>query len=114
MPHQQNLVLSQEQLEVLLARAVASGSASNPALSEKDLEHLVSRAIQRAFVAIGIATDDPINMQQDFSFLRSLRTSTQRIKWQGVTAIVGATITAIIGMIVVGFRSYFGHDSGSK
>lgn len=74
-------------------------------LSQEELESMMDRVLNRAFVRIGIAQSDDgeaLELQRDFSYLRDLRLGSQAIRNKGVLAVLGV-ILAVFGVLI-----YFG------
>lgn len=105
---QPHVSMTQEQLDGLLAKAVASSPPSTHSLSKDELENVVSKGIQKAFVAFGIATDHPLEMQKDFAFLRSLRNGVEGIRSHTLRVICGTIVTGLIALIWLGYKVFAG------
>lgn len=66
-------------------------------LTEPELEEIISKSVQSAFISMGIDAQDPIEMQKDFQHLREFRYTTEKIR--------AKTILSLVGLFVVGFAS---------
>lgn len=56
-------------------------------------------AIDELLLALGIDVTDPIKMQKDFEFLRSVRELGEAARRKTVTTAVGVIVTAVLGII---------------
>lgn len=76
-------------------------------LTEEEARALAKIAAQTAarevlhelFVALGINTDDPTEMQKDMAFVRNWRLSADAIKRQGIVAAVGVIVVGVLALI---------------
>lgn len=77
-------------------------------LSEKQVEELMERVVERAFHKLGIDPKDAREAQRDFAFLRDMRTGTQSIKSKTLWVVLAAMATAICGFVWAGFKAALG------
>lgn len=107
----QHVTLTQEQLDTLLAKAIASSPVGASSVDNSKLEEIVSSGIQKAFLIIGIGSDNPLEMQQDFAFLRSMRTGVEAMKSRTVQLMLGSILTGLGTIVWLGYKAF---TSGSK
>jgi hypothetical protein len=77
-------------------------------LTEDELEALATRVLAKAFITIGISVEDPIEMQKDFHFIRSLRVGSSTLRNHFLITIVGSIATALASLVYLGFK-YWSH-----
>jgi len=77
-------------------------------LSREDLREIIKETVDETLVRLGVASDDPLDMQRDFQFLREFRLATEKVKTKGMFAAVGAIVVAILGVLWMGLMQMFG------
>lgn len=79
-------------------------------MSETELSEVVRSTARESVITtlttLGIQVDDPIQMQQDFMFIRNFRMSSQQATRYAAMTIIGILISGVIGLIVMGVRTY--------
>jgi len=75
--------------------------------SPLQIQEIVSKGVEQAFVRMGIQADNPIEMQKDFQHLREWRTSMEAVKRKSVLSAIGVIVAGIITAIWVGVRALF-------
>ena len=73
-------------------------------LSKEELEEIMEKTVMRAFTRCGIDSNDPIKLQQDFSYLRNLRESAKSLRTIGFTAALVTVIGGIGTALWVGLQ----------
>ncbi len=68
------------------------------------MEEIVEKSVRQTLISLGLATDDPIEMQKDFQYIRSLRTSTESVKSKALLALVGVVVSGMAAAIWLGFK----------
>lgn len=74
---------------------------------KEELEGIIADSVRQTLLSLGISTNDPVDMQRDFSYLRELRTMSESIKKKSILTIVGAVILSVLALIAVGIKNYF-------
>lgn len=67
---------------------------------ELKMKAYIAETVRQTLYQIGMAVDDPIQMQRDFSVLRNLR----KIFYWGAAAIAGGGVTVVVGLILVALK----------
>jgi len=75
-------------------------------LTESQLRLIIKETVHDTFTSLGIQDAEPIEMQKDFQLLRELRISTQAAKRKGLLTLVGAVITGMFVLVVIGVKTY--------
>lgn len=57
------------------------------------------KAVAEAFIKLGIDVNDPIEMQRDMDFVRSIRTTGVAMRQKAFTTMISVVVTAILGII---------------
>jgi hypothetical protein len=84
-------------------------SRKDPATRRQDdIRDLIKETVDETLIRLGVASDDPLDMQRDFQFLREFRTSTEKIKSKGILAAIGLIVAALLGVAWVGFTHLLG------
>lgn len=83
----------------------SSGPEKNRVLSEQELEDLIERAISRAFTKFGIDTDHPLEVQRDLQFVRDWRTTTESLKGKTIVVAIGIVVAGAMGVFWLGLRA---------
>lgn len=74
-------------------------------LTKEEVKEIVTEAVKQTLTELGIASDEPIEMQQDFAHLRSWRESSEAVQRKGLLALIGIFISGFIGLIIVGIQA---------
>lgn len=81
----------------------------NETLSEQEVESAVEEGVKKALIALGINHENAIDTQEDMAYLRRLRKGSQALTSKVAFTVIGAIVTAIIGLIVAGFIAVLGN-----
>lgn len=77
-------------------------------MTEAEIKKIASEAakaaVEEMFVRYGLPPDDPLEVQKDFSHLRSWREASETVKKQGLMTAVGIITAGILGLIYMAFR----------
>ena len=76
-------------------------------MTEREVRQVVKDTVRETLIEMGIAHDDPIQMQKDFQHLRDWRTGTDAVKKRGMLTIVGVLVTGLMAAIFMGIRSMY-------
>jgi len=74
-------------------------------MTEQQIKKIVSDTVRETLIELGIAHDDPIEMQKDFQHLREWRLATATIRRKGILTILGILIAGAAAALWVGFKS---------
>ncbi len=103
----------QRDIRASLGTGVDDSSFSDSIACESTVEELrllrsvVEETIMELFIRLGIATTEPIEMQKDFMYLRSLREASQAMKKKTFLTITGVVVTTFLAFIIIQIKSYF-------
>ena len=73
-------------------------------LEEKDIHRIVRDSVRETLIELGIAHDDPIEMQKDFQHLREWRLATAMIRRKGILTILGLAIAGMAAALWLGVK----------
>lgn len=76
-------------------------------LTKEDVREAVRQGVEDALLDLGIDHKDPLQMQQDFAYLRRLRRGSDMFKNKVIFGTLAAIGTLIVTLIVMGFQSIF-------
>jgi hypothetical protein len=65
----------------------------------------MTKAVKQAFTSFGISAEDPLEMQKDFAFIRTLRVGSASLKTHGLVTLIGILVTAATTLIWLGVKS---------
>jgi hypothetical protein len=89
-----------------------SSSQRSLTITEEELRSIiqdsVKQAVEETFVRLGVAVNDPIEMQKDFQHLRDWRLTTASMKTKLLLAATGLVVSALAASAWMGIRSMFG------
>lgn len=74
--------------------------------SEEEVRAIVRATVEETFLRLGVAVDDPIEMQRDFSHLREWRVATESMKTKGLLTLTALLVTGGLAALWVGIRDY--------
>lgn len=84
-------------------------------VTRQDLQEIITESVdvgvRRAFTRLGIDHQDPIEMQHDFTYLRSSRQTVAAIKSHSLKVITTAVVGGLLAYLVIGFT--VGENSGT-
>jgi hypothetical protein len=106
-----NISIDRDELRELLAEAVSmTPPSAHTSMSKDQCEEIVANGVKSAFTQIGVDVSDPLAMQRDFQFVRSVRKASNHIKSTARATAIGVVVTAVLGLIWVGIKAAFtGH-----
>lgn len=76
-----------------------------------ELELLIATGVSRAFRDIGLNQEEVFELRKDLNFLRDWRVSCETMRQRGTWAIITVLVTGVIGLIIMGIRSWVGGGS---
>lgn len=88
------------------AQQAARQAAHEVALDQQQLDKLVSSSVKATLLSLGIAHNDPIEMQKDFQHLRDWRESMEQVKQKGMLTAVGILVTGALAAIWLGLKGF--------
>jgi len=65
----------------------------------------VDEGVSDALTRVGIDMGDPIEVQQDMSFVRDWRKTARAVKRKGAITAVGILVTGVLGAVWLGLKS---------
>jgi hypothetical protein len=74
-------------------------------MTEQEIKKIVSDTVRETLIELGIAHDDPIEMQKDFQHLREWRLATAMIRRKSILTLLGLVIAGAAAALWVGFKS---------
>ena len=78
---------------------------SDPEFRE-ELKEIVAESVRQTLMQLGIASNDPIEMQRDMQHLREWRRTMDTIKSKGLLTIIGMFCTGIMAAIWLGIKEF--------
>jgi len=73
-------------------------------MTEQEIKKIVSDTVRETLIELGIAHDDPLEMQKDFQHLREWRLATAMIRRKGILTILGFIIAGAAASLWLGFK----------
>lgn len=77
----------------------------NRVLSEQELEDLMERAVSRTLTKLGIDTDHPLEVQRDLQFVRDWRITTESLRGKTIVAAIGIVVAGAMGVFWLGLKA---------
>ena len=59
----------------------------------------------RDLTKFGVDTEDPIEVQRDFQFVRDMRNTTESIKGKTVIAMTGTIVVGLLAVLWIGIKA---------
>lgn len=84
----------------------ANQAARRAALTGDEIHHITREVVHQTLLEIGVQFSDPIEMQRDFQHLRQWRRAGEDLRSKGILTLLGIFIAGLVGLIVVGFRTW--------
>lgn len=101
-----NVTVSRDDLKQIMREAVEAVPAKNPPiLPVSEIEDLIARGVKSAFTQIGIDTKNPLQMQADFSFVRSTRKAWRAAVATAQGTAIAAIVTGVCTVLWLGFKA---------
>jgi hypothetical protein len=73
-------------------------------MTKQEIRKIVSDTVRETLIELGIAHDDPLEMQRDFQHLREWRLATAMIRRKGILAVLGLVIAGTAAAMWLGFK----------
>lgn len=73
-----------------------------------EIRQQVDEGVSDAMTRVGIDMDNPIQVQQDMSYLRDWRKTAKAVKRKGAITAVGILVTGLVGAVWLGLKSMIG------
>lgn len=83
------------------------GPTERIVLTKEELRELIRTTVRESLSALGMESDDPNEMQQDFQHLREMRLMVTEVKRRGLFWLLGTLAAAIMGLLILGAREWF-------
>lgn len=74
-------------------------------LSESEVESLVEKAVLHTLERFGINTDEPIQVQRDFQFVRDWRMSAESVRKKATTTAIAILVSGALAALWLGFKA---------
>jgi hypothetical protein len=71
------------------------------------IRETVKESVEETFLRLGVATNDPIEVQKDFQHLRDWRLTSQSIKMKVLASAFGLLVTGGLAALWVGLKDQF-------
>jgi hypothetical protein len=69
------------------------------------VQEAVKITVKEVFLTMGMDASDPLELQQDFHFIRELRENTESFKGKVMQVVVGMCVTALLLAVWYGIRA---------
>lgn len=73
-------------------------------MSEDEIRKIVAETVTETLLKLGVASDDPLEVQKDMQHLRAWRSSVETIKRQGLMSAIGILTAGLLGLIWMAIR----------
>ncbi len=73
-------------------------------MTKQEIRKIVSDTVRETLIELGIAHDDPLEMQRDFQHLREWRLATAMIRRKGILTVLGLIIAGAAAALWIGFK----------
>lgn len=93
----------------LISEQSATKTAERLSITKADVEEVVRKTVQETFLQLGVASDNPLEMQKDMQHLRRWRESVESIQSKGVLAMVTVLVSGVLAAFWVGFKEIAKH-----
>lgn len=74
-------------------------------ISEDRLRKLMQETVKETLTKLGVDSEDPLEMQRDFQYLRDWRRSVQAIRERSIMALIATLVTGALALVYMGFRA---------
>lgn len=68
-------------------------------MTETEIKTIVRETVKETLLGLGVDTDDPTEVQQDWAFLRKWRKNSEAVKQQGLVAGAIAVLVGLLGLV---------------
>ena len=75
-------------------------------VSQSELQQIIRETVNETLGRLGIYSEDAREMQKDMLFVRRLRATNEKIQQKTFFAILGAIVTAFIGIFLFGIITW--------
>ncbi len=75
-------------------------------LTERDVKAIVAEAVRETLIELGIAHDDPLEMQKDFQHLREWRLASEMVRRKGLMTMISILAAGILAAFWVGLKQF--------
>lgn len=86
-----------------IAQAAADLAVRN-CVDREEMQQYVAEAVKQTLVQLGIATNDPIQMQRDMQHLRQWRNAVESIQQKGILTIITILVTGLLAALWIGIK----------
>ena len=85
-------------------KQIAHEVVNEHTLTSDEVRKIVSESVRETLIQIGVASDDPLEMQKDMQHFRVWRLSYENIRTKGMITIFGVLLTGAAAAFWVGFK----------
>lgn len=78
-------------------------------MTDEEIRKIVSDTVAETLMKLGIAADDPLEVQKDMQHLRAWRGSVETVKRQSLLSAVGLMTAGILGLVWVAIKGTTPH-----
>lgn len=82
------------------------GDSCKHCLSDDDARKIARAVVHETLLTLGADTNNPLDLQADFKFLRAMRTTHEKIGLKVLISIIGLFISATAALVVIGFVAW--------
>lgn len=93
-------------IEAVAVRAAQAAVREMDHPSRESMQALVSEAVKQTLIQLGIDHQNPLEMQQDFQYLRTWRKSGQELKRKTTIALAGLFLSGFVALFLMGIKEW--------
>jgi hypothetical protein len=68
-------------------------------MTEAEVKRIVAETVEQTLLALGVDTDDPVELQKDMAHLRAWRESMETVKRQSLLTAIGVITAGVLGLL---------------
>lgn len=68
-------------------------------MTEAEVKRIVAETVEQTLLALGVDTDDPVELQKDMAHLRTWRESMETVRKQTLLTAIGVITLGVLGLI---------------
>jgi hypothetical protein len=76
--------------------------------TSEEQRQIIKDTVKETLLLLGLDISDPISIQRDFTHLREWRESTEKLKENGMIAMVGIVVAATLTAFWIGIKQQLG------
>lgn len=78
-------------------------------MTEEEVRSIVRETVHETLEHLGVEYEKPLEMQEDFAFMRAWRQSADKVRERGISTAVGVLITGAIALLWLGVQKVLEH-----